>query len=112
MMNKARFLHAIITVKQPDRSVNNNRYSYKHLHCFDLVFWRWNNSQWNMSVMNTIMADAAKEGSTQCANPTGTHHNKLCVLIFRQFADHFSWIVAFLLVELEIQLQQQKEHSS
>jgi len=50
------------------------------------------------------MANTAEEGTAQCANPTGTHHNKLRVLIFRQFADHFSWIVAFLLVQLEIQL--------
>ena len=109
MRNRASCVHAIITVKQPDRSVDNNRYFYKHRH---LVFWWWNNSHWNISVMNAIMADAAKEGSAQCANPTRAHHNKLCVLIFRQFADHFSWIVAFLLVQLEIQLKQQKEHTS
>ena len=104
MMNKVSCLHAIITVKQPDRSVNNNRYFYKHCHFFDSLFWRCNNSQCTISVMNTVMADTAKEGSAQCANPTGTHHNKLCVLIFRKFADHFSWIVAFLFVQLEIQL--------
>lgn len=104
MVNKASCLHTIRTVKQPDRSFNNNRYFYKNCHCFDSVHWRWHDSQWNINVVNTVMANTAQEGSAQCPNATGTHHNKLCLLIFRQFADHFSWIVAFLLVELKIQL--------
>ena len=104
MTNKACCLHTVITVKQHDQSVNNNRYFDKHCLRFDLIYWRWHDSQWNISVMNTIIANTAEEGTAQCSNPTGTHHYKLCVLIFRQFADHFSWIVAFLLVKLEIQL--------
>jgi len=63
---------------------------------------RWNNHHRNVGVMDSIITNTAKEGAAQCSNTTGTHDYKLGILIFCQFANHFSRPVVFLLVQLEL----------
>ena len=70
-----------------------------------MTIWRWHNHHRNVGVMNSIITNTAKEGAAKCSNPTGTHDYKLGMLIFCQFADHFSWPVVFLLEQLELKLQ-------
>lgn len=70
---------------------------------FDLIL-RWDDCQRDMGVMHTVMTDTSKERASQCSNTTGTHDNKLRFLVFRQFTNDFSGIVAFLFVQLEIHL--------
>ena len=65
----------------------------------------WDNHHRNMGVVYTIITDTAKESATQRPNTAGTHDDKLRILFFRQFTDHFSWVVALLFVQLKLQLQ-------
>lgn len=67
-----------------------------------MMAMRWNNHYRNVGVVNSIITNTAKEGPAQCSNTTGTHDYKLGILILCQFADHFSWSVVFLLVQLEL----------
>ena len=71
----------------------------------NMMMWRRNNYNWNMSVMYTIFTDTAKQLAPHRPYTAGTHNDSMRLVILCQSTDHLSRFVALLLVQLEIKLQ-------
>ena len=74
-----------------------------------MTIWRWNNHNWDMSVMHTVIANTAKKSTAQGSHTTRTHYNQVRLFVFCQFTNHFPRPVAFFLVQFELLLKKKEK---